>query len=70
MSIIDEEIVELQGIGWFKELGYFYKNGYEISPEGTLPERNDFREVILRERLKTALIKINSDIPSKKKRMQ
>ena len=66
MSIINEDQVELQGIEWFKELGYQYKNGYEISPDGTNPERDDFRQVILEERLRSALIKINPDIPSQK----
>ena len=65
MSIIDEDQVELQGINWFKELGYQYKNGYDISPEGTNPERDDFRLTILKERLKTTLKKINTDIPDK-----
>ena len=66
MSLIDEEAVELQGIDWFKELGYDYKNGYKISPEGNNPERDDFRQVILEGRLKSALIKINPEIPSQK----
>ena len=66
MNIIDEEVVEIQGIEWFKELSYEYKNGYEISPEGISPERNEFKQVILEERLRSALIKINHDIPSKK----
>ena len=62
MNIIDEEVVEIQGIEWFKELSYEYKNGYEISPEGISPERNEFKQVILEERLRSALIKINHDI--------
>ena len=65
MSVIDEEVVELQGIEWFRELGYTYKNGYEISPEGIIPERSEFRNVILEERLSTALKKINLDVPEK-----
>ena len=52
MSLITEEQVELQSIEWFKELGYQYKDGYEIAPEGENPERDDFRQVILEERLK------------------
>ena len=63
MSLITEEQVELQSIEWFKELGYQYKDGYEIAPEGVNPERDDFRQVILEERLRSALIKINPDIP-------
>ena len=64
MSLITEEQVELQSIEWFKELGYQYKDGYEIAPEGVNSERDDFRKVILEERLKSALIRINPDIPN------
>ena len=64
MSLINEEQVELQSIKWFEELGYQYKDGYKIAPEGINPERDDFRKVILEDRLRSALIKINSDIPS------
>ena len=46
MSLITEEQVELQSIEWFKELGYQYKDGYEIAPEGVNSERDDFRLVI------------------------
>ena len=65
MSLITEEQVELQSIDWFKELGYHYKNGYEIAPEEENAERDDFRQVILEDRLKSALIRINPDIPHK-----
>ena len=64
MSLIDEEQVELQSIEWFQELGYQYKDGYEIAPEGESPERDDFRKVILEDRLRSALIRINPDIPN------
>ena len=66
MSLIDEDQVEIQCINWFKEIGYKYKNGYEISPEGSNPERSEFRQVILGKRLKSALVKINPEIPSQK----
>ena len=65
MTLINEDQVELQGIEWFKELGYHYKNGYEISPDGTYPERDDFRKAILEVRLTSALKRINPDIPHK-----
>ena len=44
MSLITEEQVELQSIEWFKELGYQYKDGYDIAPEGENPERDDFTD--------------------------
>ena len=62
MSLVTEEKVELQSIEWFKELGYHYKNGYEIAPEEENAERDDFRQVILEDRLRSALIRINPDI--------
>tara|TARA_Y100000590_G_scaffold74928_1_gene82766 strand:- start:1152 stop:4250 length:3099 start_codon:yes stop_codon:yes gene_type:complete len=64
MALVTEKQVEFQSIEWFKDLGYQYKDGYEIAPEGINPERDDFRKVILEDRLRSALIKINSDIPS------
>ena len=64
MPLIDEDQVELQSIEWFKELGYQYKDGYEISPEGANPERNNFRQVVLEDRLRSVLIRINPDIPN------
>ena len=64
MPLITEKQVEFQSIEWFKDLGYQYKDGKEFAPEGIDPERDDFRKVILEDRLISALIKINSDIPS------
>ena len=60
MSLITEEQVELQSIEWFKELGYQYKDGYDIAPEGVNSERDDFRQVILEERERQKLLKINA----------
>ena len=53
-----------------QKLDYQYKEGYEISPDGNNPERDEFRKVILEERLRSALIKINSDILVKKSIIQ
>ena len=65
MPLIDEDQVELQGIDWFKELGYKYKYGYEIAPDSKHHERDNYRKVILEERLSSALKRINPDIPHK-----
>ena len=63
MNIITEEQLELLCIDWFVELGYEYKDGHDIAPEGNNTERDDFRKVILEDRLKSSLIRINPDIP-------
>jgi len=63
MSVINEETVEIQSIDWFQEIGYQYKHGNDIAPEGETPERKNFTQVILEERLISALTRINPDIP-------
>ena len=63
MALVTEDQVEQQAIGWFKELGYQYKIGYEMAPDGEAPERPDYRSVVLPDRLKAALARINLDIP-------
>ena len=64
MNIITEEQLELLCIDWFVELGYEYKDGHDIAPESNNSERDDFRKVILEDRLKSSLIRINPDIPT------
>ena len=63
MNIITEEHLEQLCIDWFVELGYEYKDGHDIAPESNNPERDDFRKVILEDRLKSSLTRINPDIP-------
>ena len=63
MNIITEEQLELLCIDWFVELGYEYKDGHDIAPESNNPERDDFKKVILEDRLKSSLTRINPDIP-------
>lgn len=64
MAKVTEEQVELQSIEWFKELGYQYVCGHDIAVNGETPERTDYRSVVLKERLLSALIRINPDIPN------
>jgi type I restriction enzyme R subunit len=63
MNIITEEQLEQLCIDWFVELGYEYKDGHDIAPESNNHERDDFRKVILEDRLKSSLTRINPDIP-------
>jgi type I restriction enzyme, R subunit len=59
-----EEELEQAALEWFEEIGYEIAYGPEISPEGEYAEREDYSDVILEERLRDALYRINSDIPS------
>ena len=63
MALVTEDQVELQSIEWFKHLGYDYICGYDIAPDGETPERSDYVSVVLKDRLLSALTRINPDIP-------
>lgn len=63
--MFNEEELEEAGLAWFKELNYSTAAGPKISPGGEYPERDDYREVVLKERLKNSLYKINPTIPTK-----
>ena len=48
----------------FQELYYDIQNGPEISPGGAYPERDDYDQVILQDRLMNALRRINPKMPT------
>jgi len=62
--MINEDQVEQLAIEWFKELGYDYLLGYDIAPESSDPQRENYQEVLLSHRLQTALAKLNPTLPS------
>jgi len=57
-------LTEQPVIDWFKQLGYEYKFGPDISPGGTLVER-DFKDVILEKKLRSSIKRLNPDLPEK-----
>ncbi len=61
MSIF-ESTVEEASISWFKELGYSYSYGLDIAPDGEAPERKLWSDVILVDRFRSSLSKINSHL--------
>ena len=58
-----ESVVEDAAINYFEELGYTYLPGPEIAHDGSSPERTSYGDVILRQRLRDALIRVNKDLP-------
>ena len=62
--MINEDQVEQIAIEWFKELGYDYLLGYDIAPDSSDPQRDNYQEVLLSHRLQTALTKLNPTLPS------
>jgi type I restriction enzyme R subunit len=61
---ISENDIELYTLEDLQELGYDYIHGGIIAPEGTASERQAFSDVILEERLRQAIQKLNPDVPT------
>ncbi|WP_341328979.1 type I restriction endonuclease [Methylotuvimicrobium sp. KM2] len=47
----------------FEQLGYHYVYAPDISPDGNNPERSRYDEVILKDRLWSAVLRINPSVP-------
>lgn len=66
MSLLEnftEDLLEEAAIEIFKELEYDYIFAPDISCDGDYPERQDYKDVILKDRVKDALFRINRDLP-------
>ena len=62
-GIFTEAMLEEAAIEILQSLDYDYAFGQDISLGGDYEERKDYREVILSQRVKDALYKINRDLP-------
>lgn len=61
--MISEDQLEQLCLEWFQAIGYDTISGYDIAPDGSNPERSDYRQIILNERLLRNLQVINPHIP-------
>ncbi|WP_077728715.1 HsdR family type I site-specific deoxyribonuclease [Methylocaldum sp. 14B] len=64
MSRISESEIETFAIELLERLGYQYIYAPDIAPDSETPERDRFEEVLLLERLRTAVARINPSIPA------
>lgn len=64
MSLIDENMAEQAALDWFEELGYQRIFGPDIAPQGPNQERDNYKQVVLADRLMTALARINPHLPA------
>jgi type I restriction enzyme R subunit len=62
--VITEDQLEQLCLDWFKAIGYDYACGYDIAPDGDAPERANYRQVVLFERLTRQLQVLNPQIPA------
>ncbi len=63
MSKITESDIEQYTIEELEDLGFQFLHGPDISPDGEFPERKAYSDVVLVDRLRTAIQKLNPDVP-------
>jgi type I restriction enzyme R subunit len=59
-----EDQLEQESLGWLQDVGYTYHYGLDIAPDGTDPQRTDYRQALLPFRLREAIQRLNPDIPT------
>src|SRR3990170_7759683 len=64
MTKITENDIEIYTIKELKRLGFQFLHGPDISPDGEFPERQAYSDVILKDRLRTAIQRLNPAIPA------
>lgn len=64
MSRITESVIEDFVIELLKSQGYRYVSGPDIAPDGVKPERRSYEDVLLFDRLRKAIERINPYIPA------
>lgn len=60
---LNESVVELAALDWFRELGYGIGHGPHLAPGEPAAERDSFGDVVLVGRLRAALQRLNPQIP-------
>jgi type I restriction enzyme R subunit len=58
-----EDQLEQEALGWLAEVGYSPIYGPNLAPDGNSPERSSYLQVVLVERLRSAIARLNPAIP-------
>lgn len=58
-----EDQLEQECLGWLGELGYTHLYGPDMSPDSDNLERESYRDVLLTQRLRAAIARLNPQIP-------
>ncbi|MGL6354810.1 type I restriction endonuclease subunit R [Aeromonas veronii] len=58
-----EDQLEQEVLGWLAEVGYRVVCGYDVAPDSDNPWREQFQQVLLRERLREAIARLNPTVP-------
>ena len=63
MTLIDENMAEQACLGWFEVLGYEHAFGPDLAPGGDHQERESYKQIVLEDRFRQCLGKLNPGIP-------
>ena len=63
MTAFTESIVEEAALAWLAGIGWTVHNGAEIAPGELAAERADYSQVVLQQRLRDALARLNPGLP-------
>jgi type I restriction enzyme R subunit len=61
---VTEDQLEQETLAWLADVGWQQRYGPDIAPDGTAPERSDYRQVLLVGRLRQAITRLNPGVPS------
>src|SRR6266436_1194239 len=61
---VTESVVEQAALAWLESAGWQVRNGAEIAPGEPSAERDDYGQVVLAQRLRDALSRLNPALPA------
>ncbi len=64
MSSFTESVVEEAALAWLEAIGWQIAHGPDIAPDTPAAERSDYGEVVLAQRLRAALARLNPGLPA------
>jgi type I restriction enzyme R subunit len=64
MAHLTESTIEEAALAWLEAAGWRIAHGPEIAPDQRLAERRDYGEVVLAQRLRDALARLNPQLPA------
>ena len=63
MTTLTEADVESAALDWLSGLGWSVAHGPDIAPDAPSAERADYGQVVLEQRLRNAIARLNPELP-------
>jgi type I restriction enzyme R subunit len=61
---VTESVVEQAALAWLESTGWAVRNGAEIAPGERAAERDDYGQIVLAQRLREAIARLNQGLPA------